>query len=261
MTRFIANVLIGLHPREWRARYGDEFRALMDDRSPSLSDLPGIASSAARAWTRAAEDALERPALWSMMVLVRGLSRDAVILAAATVATWLLSRALSAIAGPAPAWLGHASGLAAMALAARAFVSSAIWAQIPLSIRLRPFSTRGFAVFSGLALTVCTAAAWAGKDTAVSASVLGSLVWIHLLFDCTPAGWARARALLELSQLRGQWRDEVVRRRHLVPMLASREVTHEEVARNFTKISSLRERAVAAAALASTLSLFRVPKA
>jgi hypothetical protein len=46
MKRRLAQLLIRLYPRQWRARYGQEFDALLEDAGVTLLDLSGIVRSA-----------------------------------------------------------------------------------------------------------------------------------------------------------------------------------------------------------------------
>jgi hypothetical protein len=55
------NRLLGLYPAAWRARYGDELAALLEDRPPSIADRLDIVRGAADAWIHPENHGREMP--------------------------------------------------------------------------------------------------------------------------------------------------------------------------------------------------------
>jgi hypothetical protein len=51
-VRRLERLLVGLYPRAWRERYEEEFRAMLEQRRTSLSDLVDVALGALDAWVR-----------------------------------------------------------------------------------------------------------------------------------------------------------------------------------------------------------------
>ncbi|MFF3559628.1 hypothetical protein ACFYXS_06265 [Streptomyces sp. NPDC002574] len=61
-ARRTAHTVVLLYPPAWRARYGEEFRALLDDMRPGPRQLLDIAVGAAAAWVRPARRLHDRQA-------------------------------------------------------------------------------------------------------------------------------------------------------------------------------------------------------
>lgn len=68
-------LVVGLYPRRWRDRYGDELGLLLDERQPTLGDLADLARGALAehvrqvhdgGWSMKVEPAWRHPGRWSL---------------------------------------------------------------------------------------------------------------------------------------------------------------------------------------------------
>ena len=241
----LARLLLRLYPREWRVRYEDEVCALFDEQAPQLWNLPGLFGNAVREWQHAAIDPLRHPRLWTASTALGLFSRLGAIVAGLYVSSKLAATALAAVFGPAPGWFESTAVLCILIVQARAFLSQAWWAQIPMSIKMRPL-TRGQLVRWSLTLFVSvTVCQWTNEHLALWH------LWMapQFLLCATPAAWVRAKAAQDYWSARREWHYALSEHRRMVSLELRDLATFAEVTKALGEAQRLADHAHRAARL------------
>jgi len=230
----LASLVLRLYPREWRARYEDEVRALFEDRPPALADLPGLLRNAVREWRLSRIDPLQQTFWWSVTGGTAALARMAVAGLTMRFGSEVIGAALHGWLGAPPGWLQVAGFFAFIAAMVRSFPANALFHAMPMSIRLRPLTRREFAACCAALAGELTISEW-GQDHYLQSSIFFLVLFMS---STTENAWARSAASATFFNARRDWQSALGEHKRLVDLelrglanasevgLARAEVTH-----------------------------------
>ncbi len=120
MTRTLAVALLRLYPREWRIRYEEEVRLLLDDNPPGLMDVLSLAWGATSEWAASFANPVAHP--WAAATIAGTFSMLGAVFAI-QLAGVFGGAMLEEVAGVGPAWAGPVASAIVLVLCARGMLT------------------------------------------------------------------------------------------------------------------------------------------
>ncbi len=242
MTRTLAIALLRFYPREWRIRYEEEVRLLLEDSPPGLMDVFSLAWGATSEWAASFANPAAHP--WAAATIAGAFSWWGAVFAI-QLAGMFGGAMLEKVAGVGPAWASFFAWAVVMTLCVRGLLTGIYW-------RLgdgpfRPLSRFELRLWWTALVVAVVLGHW--SDNSGTGMWQFSISGPAILLGLSERNWMRAKARAEWLTIRNEHRDRVRRYMFVSNLVSKGLATREElddICRDVARLNSEVERAATA---------------
>jgi hypothetical protein len=207
----LARRILERYPRDWRARYGDEVRALLDDGRVTWADVIDLSRGCLSEWKVALADPEHHPRVFQFVTGLEILCGKLILLASFLLPSAALAVYLRRYVGPAPDWIADV-GLTLYLVIVIVMMRSMIWQSRSghLSTPYGTLSGRQLWWWVPLAAGTTTAILWTeglpDLRSTLTTTTLSRLLIVMMIVMWFLSVTHRARFMLDLASEMGSRR-------------------------------------------------------